>query len=188
VRDPNRKRRGLTPRVESLESVTLLSGLAAPAALRAAPTAIAAAQAAVTLSMATSGYYATVQQNPDTGTTTYFLTFGTLPGIGVAAVAGAINTPGFIGSGQATGTLTVYTYQGTLSLFVTSALVPGFSTLPSQLNWIITQATGRFQAMAGGVKGSISVALHPNPGGSPALGAPVFGTAGLAFSSPFPIA
>jgi hypothetical protein len=182
VWNPNRKRRGLTPRVESLESLTLLSGFAAPAATATA------AQAAVTLSMTTSGYYATVRQNPDIGTTTYFLTFGNLPGIGPAAVAGAINTPGFIASGQATGTLTVYTYQGTLTLFVTSALIPGFSALPTQLNWIITQATGRFHAMAGGARGSIAVALHPNPGGNPAPGSPVFGTASLVFSSPFPIA
>jgi hypothetical protein len=156
--------------VESLESVTLLSGLALPGAV--APAAVGpmlqapAPSATLDISGTQRGFYAAYRANPDAGTSYSLFGYGRLGAIGIAYGVGHVTTPGFIATGRATGTFTLYAAGGTVDLSVTSRPLPGFSTLPSLLIYTITGGTGAYSHAKG--YGTIDVTLRPlSPAGAP---------------------
>lgn len=165
MNDARRNGRRRVLQVESLESLTLLSGLAPPTLAPAVPAALGTVQAAarsVALNATTRGSYAFVQGNPDTGKAYYFVTAGWVPGLGYSTFSGSIHTPGFIRTGTAAGTMTVYTPRGTLTLQLTSDPVPGFSDLPTRVHWAITGGTNQLKGATG--SGTLDIALRPTWG------------------------
>ncbi|GAC1449035.1 MAG: hypothetical protein NVSMB9_32740 [Isosphaeraceae bacterium] len=162
----NANRRNLRKRplqVESLESLTLLSGFAARAGIH--PPAIvmeaSAPQAirAINLVATARGFYSSERKNPDTGTSYGLFAFGRAVGFGPLFIGGNLRTPGFIQQGHVTGTIHVSSFRGTVDLDVTGPQVPGFSQLPSTLTFKASHGTGRFVGASG--TGTIDVTLRP---------------------------
>jgi hypothetical protein len=182
MKDTYRPLRRRTLTVESLESMTLLSGLVpivGPAA-----TAISQAPAAPTaLNMTARGFFAFSRSNPDAGTTYFFFATTRIPGIGFTTVTGSITTPGFIMNGHATGTLQVHSPNGALTLSVTGPTQAGFSKLPTQLAFTVTSASGQLGSISG--SGTLSLALNQFGFRSPFTGS---GTVVMTFREPKPMA
>ncbi len=153
------QRRTRTLQVESLESKTLLSGIPTMG-LRQAPALVAhAAVTQVALNATTKGLFYTTKANPDTGTTYHIFTTGKTSGGAVVGVSGDLTTPGFIAQGRTSGTLTIFTTRGSLTLNVTGPLQAGFTPLPSTLGFTITGGTGAFANVQSGT-GKIAVKFH----------------------------
>jgi hypothetical protein len=129
-------RKALRPRLESLESKTVMSaGVATapvaavvdhgPAAVQPAhpvKSSLAAAQSdsSITLTGKAHGHYTSTQGPPDTGTHYDLRATGKLAHIGRAVVTGSFQTPGFILNGHASGTLKIAGPKGTLTLQLTT--------------------------------------------------------------------
>jgi len=165
-------RRNRTPQVETLESMTLLSGLPAlaaahPLVAQAAEVHAAAAAPKVALNATTRGFYTT--------------TLGRANGVGAVAVTRKLVSVGFIREGHATGTLTVRTARGNLTVDVTGPPQQGFSDLPTQFTFTVKGATGRFENATG--TGTLIVALKADPFTANAPNAHGHGSATLTFRS-----
>ena len=157
-------RRGRALQVESLEKLTLLSGLstlgmARPSAIVAEAVKATAAPATVNFTSATSGVYVAIQARPITGLQFTVTTEGIAAGGGVVSVFGKLNTPGFTAKGKTTGTLIVFSAAGDLTLAVAGTTQAGFSGLPATLNFTIVGGTGVFKHHFAG-KGTIAVAVQ----------------------------
>ena len=74
-------------------------------------------------------------------------------------MGGELLTPGNILNGRTTGTLTVFTARGTLTLSVTSPLQKGFSPLNTRLYFTITGGTGAYANNHSGT-GTINVSYR----------------------------
>ena len=169
MRNGAKKHRNQCLEVESMESLTLLSGMMAVVS-HPLPTAQISAQTIplpiiVGLKGTTNGVY-TSSSFPDTGTSYSVYTAGKLSGYGTGAVYGTMHSLGFIASGHATGTLHVILPGGTLTLTLTGPTQPGFSPLPKQFSFEITKGTGKFHNATGDPvgKGTVNVAIKPGPG------------------------
>ncbi len=171
-----RSRRDQPLQVESLEGLTLLSGLAASLAPTAAEITAAAART-VSLRAHAKGTFTTSHSLPDTGTTYNIVAKGATVGGARLSVKGDLQTPGFIAQGRTTGTLTVSTARGSLTLLVTGPLQPGFSPLPSKLGFTITGGTGIFAHNHSG-SGTILLTDHVT---SPSTSISPSGTISLVF-------
>ena len=155
--------------VESLESMTLLSGMTAVVG-HPLPAAQISSQAIplpiiVGLKGTTHGTY-TSSSFPDVGTSYSVSTAGKLSGYGVGTVYGTLHSLGFIASGHASGTLHVVLPGGTLTLKLTGPTQKGFSPLPKQFSFEITKGTGKFHNATGDPvgKGTVNVTIKPGPG------------------------
>ena len=155
MKDAPRRRGNFTPQVESLETLTLLSGLSTVAHPVAA---VVSLSKPVVLDLTTTGPFAYTQANPDTGKTYYFIQYGYTKALGNFGVTGSAGTLGFIASGHATGTLTFLTTKGKLTLQLTGPKQPGFAPLPTVFAWKVVAGTGGFSGAVGG--GTVTVALH----------------------------
>ncbi len=157
-------RRNCPLQVESLESMTLLSSI--PAMGLPLGPALVQKQAAtpVAFNATTRGLFFTTQSNPDTGTTYHVFTIGRNSGGVLVGVSGDLVTPGFI-RGRTTGTLTVFTARGSLTLDVTGPVQNGPAPLPSTLGYTITGGTGAFANNHSG-SGTIAVSYHVNHTGT----------------------
>ena len=172
----NRRNRPL--QVEALESYVLLTGLPAAGMIQAA--AVSAADA-LHFSGTTKGTFVATQSNPDTGKDYHVVTQGKTTIGTPIAVTGDLVTPGFVAQGRTTGTLTVTTAKGTLTLAISSPLQKGFSPLPSLLTYRITGGTGVFANQHSG-RGTISVSYHVlNTAAGSATGFSQAGTISLVF-------
>jgi hypothetical protein len=178
MRKYSRKRLRQEPGIETLEAKTLLSSLRMTEVVHALSAEVSGIRAAALPSLTTRGIYARVQVNPDTGRTYFFQTFGSSPFFGTALVVGSITTPGFVATGQAAGTLTLYSAKGVLTVSV-SKTVPGFSSLPSQLGFTITGGTGQFSNLHG--SGTLTDTIYQTWGGPPAPVSLTGGSAVLSF-------
>jgi hypothetical protein len=159
------KRRKRALEFDTLESMTLLSGVTAWVHGSVAPVSAMVSAATVqakALPVAVNGFsrgVASFQNRPDVGTTYSLGTFGPFSGLGRAVVSGTLHTVGFIAQGQATGTLTLYAHRGSLTLTLTGPTQPGFSPLPSSFLFSITGSTGRLAGATG--NGTVDVSFRP---------------------------
>jgi hypothetical protein len=138
-----RSRKDLRPRIESLETKTVMSAgvstsLAAALAAKREPgpvvptassptgaTDVVSAQTkTVNLSGQVAGTYTTTQGPPDTGTQYRIKASGSITPIGLATVSGSFRTLGFINGGVETGTLTIVGPHGKLTLKLTKTINP----------------------------------------------------------------
>src|SRR5262249_26228889 len=140
MRDGDRKRRKRKRALgfETLESMTLLSGVWVPGVSGSAPlvapaatgssTGMGSVQADASKPVAVNGPVRGVasfdRTLPDAGTTYTLGTIGRFSGLGHAVVSGTLHSVGFIAQGQATGALTLYAHQGSLSLQLTGPTQP----------------------------------------------------------------
>jgi hypothetical protein len=156
MKDPTRWR----PQLESLESVTLLSGpSAAVHGVLAALATTASSAAAVHLTGTARGTYHVSIANPDTGKDYTFLGSGQIAPLGTATLNGAIQSPGFIAIGHSTGSLVLSTPKGSVTLNLTGPPQKGFTPVPDVFNFTITKATGTFKGDHG--TGYIDLVLGP---------------------------
>jgi hypothetical protein len=154
----NRKR--VAPRLEALESLTVLSsGLAGSAAAAVSPTAGQSATHAIHLQGSATGHYTLTVKNPDIGGDYSITAKGKLTPLGpVVDVTGDITTPGNIAHGKDTGHLTLSTPTRTLSLQLTQTSSRNSSTLMFQFK--ITGGTRTYSHDKG--SGTVSVTFTPD--------------------------
>jgi hypothetical protein len=101
-----------------------------------------------------TGTFETFEANPDAGTTYTFSGAGFDQGV-VSTLTGSVQTPGFIAEAMVQGTLQVSTGATTQTLAIFGPRVPGFSPLPTTLNYTVV-----------GVLGTVG---HPTVGGTIAV-------------------
>ena len=151
-------------RLEMLEGRELLStmSVATEGARHIAPSMAVSAEVARSrgFNFLTSGTLNQMFSNPDTGKHYQISTSGRVAGLGAVKVTGELNTPGFIMSSTVTGNLTIHSRRGTLQASLSSAPVPGFSSIPNTLTFTITGGTGAFVRYHTG-HGTIQVTLLP---------------------------
>jgi hypothetical protein len=158
----HRRKFAARPRVESLEPVTLLSGLGAPTAIVSA-LAIASAPKELAVHGDFHGTYTIHVQIPDTGASYSFPGKGQVKHFGRMSITGDLQSTGFIFQGHAGGTLTLSSARGTLTLSLTGPPQGGFSDLPNQFTYTVSGGTGRFAH----VKDTGTVTLNRIPGTVP---------------------
>jgi hypothetical protein len=95
------------------------------------------------------GGYTSTMQIPDTGTAYHLDGQGVFTTLGFATVTGDLHSVGFIAKGQATGTLTLTTAQGTVTLDLTGPTQSSFAPLPEQFTYQITAGTGAYANLQG---------------------------------------
>jgi hypothetical protein len=140
------------PRVESLESMTLLSGVSA-----AARGAIAALLGPVAPTSghkieptgSVKGTYHVHITNPDIGKEFIFFGSGQVAPLKHVKLTGHITSPGFIYHGHSTGLLVLSDPNGSVTLAVTGPPQNGFTPIPDVFNFKITSASGKFKGDTG---------------------------------------
>ena len=159
-----RERLRLRPRVESLESMTLLSGVSA--AVRGAIAALLAPVAPtsgheIDLTGTVTGTYHVHSSNPDTGKDFSFFGSGPVAPLGHVELTGHINSPGFIARGHSRGLLVLSNPNGSLTLAVAGPEQNGFTPVPDTFTFKITSASGKFKGDTG--TGFMVLELNPSP-------------------------
>jgi hypothetical protein len=107
-----------------------------------------------------TGSYTTPFTLPDLGHEYDFTGTGTIAPLGGVAVAGRINTPGFIASGFAAGQLTLTSPAESVTLSLKGPRESGFGPLPRRLAFTVASATGRYHGMH--ASGHVTIHLNPN--------------------------
>jgi hypothetical protein len=161
-----RKQYQAHPRVEGLESMTLLSGAtgalagAVPAAVQSLPL----APEPITLVGQAHGSYVARQSNPDTGTHYTLAAEGRVSPLGPTFLTGSFTTPGFIHNGTTEGTLTLRDARGSITMKIATfpsstaaSSAGGQSTI--EFAYTVTGGTGRFRNASG--HGLVFVKLNP---------------------------
>ena len=112
-----------------------------------------------------SGKYGLAPTIPDIGARYVFDGTGTAGDLGSVSAHGLVSLPGFISTGNATGTLTLTQVgpsaspvNNSVTLRLTGPTEAGFGPFPSTLSYTITSGTGAFGGAAG--SGSIAVTLN----------------------------
>ena len=98
------------------------------------------------------------QQNPDTGKSYRIATVGSISPLGQTSESAKVQTTGFIASGMATGTMTISSRRGNLTLQLKGPVQPGFAPLPTAMSYTITSGTRTYVGANG--SGSIGITLH----------------------------
>lgn len=148
------RRRSRQPQVETLEAMTLLSGVTAmvmhPTSALVMPAGTPSTPEIVALNGHASGSYTSSRKFSDAGTA-YKLekVSGTFAGYGRGVVTGTLHTPGFIRNSDTVGTLKVALPGGSVVLALFSGSQKSFAGLPSQLTYVITRGNGKFHDAAG---------------------------------------
>jgi hypothetical protein len=133
------------PQVESLESMTLLSGASA-----AVGGSIAAMTSQVLhLDGMIKGTYHEHLPIPDVGKSYTFTGSGQINPLGRSSLSGSVQTLGFIASGHAHGTLVLSNAHGSVTLQLTGPAQQGFASLPHTFSYTITSASGKFKGDTG---------------------------------------
>lgn len=140
--------------MESLEAMTLLSGVAA---LVATPPPTFAGH--VVFNATAHGTYTSHDHIPDVGRSFNVVTHGHADGLGAVDIVGSFHATGFTGTGNATGSLTVHTHRGTLDINATGPVQSGFAKLPTQFTFQIEGGTGKYKGATG--SGELTVTLSP---------------------------
>jgi hypothetical protein len=113
-----------------------------------------------------SGTYVMPSALPDVGQGYVLSGSGTLGAWGPFQASGSLSTPGFIFLSTAYGTLTVSNGAGSVTLWLQSMPLTGFSTLPQDFDYGVQQATGAYAGLS--VAGTIKVMLTPAAGSADA--------------------
>jgi hypothetical protein len=103
----------------------------------------------LTLTGQVSGTWVRVFSNPDVGATQALTGSGTVKPLGNVQANGTLHLTGFVAQGEATGTLTLTTGRGRVTLALVGPPQPGFSGPPSSFHYTITGGTGRFAHATG---------------------------------------
>ncbi len=187
-----RKTWGRIPQLESLETMALLSGVAAAAhhhvAAEVAPPGglpmIPVGSTALEISGTAQGGYVRFQRNPDTGSTYRFFASGQLTPLGSTIETGTIKAPGFIRGELATGTVHILAAKGTVTLQLTqepTTTSTAASPIVYHFNYGITKATGAYKGDQGA--GTVDVTLTPKTTSTSPAGTS-FGTISLVYAVP----
>ena len=177
MRDHLRRR----PRLEELESMTLLSGVSAvmPAAA-AAVTPITPMSHELNLTGSVHGNYHT-REIPDAGKTYTFFGHGSVSPLGRTSMSGNVQLPGLIISPVIPGTtppvmapnahgqVFLSDARGSLTLTLTAPSSDNSSTLPPFFKYTITNASGRFRGDTG--SGYLVIDVTPKVTPTPTAGA-----------------
>jgi hypothetical protein len=142
----------LHPLVEDLESLTLLSGLPTIAAAVAElqPLVTSPRPKTVKLSGTVKGTYEDIGAIVrDQGLTFHFSGQGKVEPQGTVSLGGALREVGLIAGGRASGTLTLTTSQGSVTLTLTGPKQNGPASLPNHFSFKITAATGAYSRDVG---------------------------------------
>lgn len=163
MRATPRRRVNRPLQVETLESVTLLSGLTT--GLMAPPALIQSqaihATVSIGLSGTTRGSFTYYRANPDTGTQYNLYTGGVLAGLGGVSAVGTVRSLGNVAQGQAQGHLTIYTGRGAIYVYLAGPVQSGHSPLPTMFYYGITGGTGKWAGATG--FGTVNLALQTFP-------------------------
>ncbi len=174
-----RERRQARPQLESLESMTLLSGMAAMMPIHAEVSTTTGT--ALTLTGTEKGVF--LAHTTKTAKNYAIDTAGTLSPIGRAAITGSLQVARGISSGPPSGTLHLITAKGTLTLQIPqSVALPGGLPTATGTNeivdtYVITKGTGAYK----GDTGSGVVEFTFNPAGS--FGAFQIGRVNITFTT-----
>ena len=168
----NRPQTALRPRVESLESLTLLSGLAASmhavAALATAPNPTTPRDLA--LNGTVHGTY-TSHSLPDVGTTYDLTGHGHVSHLGRTSLTGNLHSVGFIvmlpvsattPDAHATGQVFLSDSRGTVTLTLTGPPQEAFANLPDRFTYKVTNGSGAFRNVSD--TGTIVLVRDPSHG------------------------
>ena len=91
------------------------------------------------------GTYVTAKPSiPDKGTTYRYTGSGTTT-LGATSLTGSRTSPGYVMSASCDGRLQLATAQGSLTISLRSAPVPGFSACPRESAWTINSASGHYR-------------------------------------------
>jgi hypothetical protein len=110
-----------------------------------------------------TGTYLPAPVASDIGATYVFNGTGTVGDMGSVAAHGIVTLPGFVVTGNATGTLTLTSASaaaaagGSVTLKLSGPEEAGDGSFPTMLSFVITGGTGRFAGASG--SGSIAVTL-----------------------------
>jgi hypothetical protein len=137
------------PQLETLEAMTLLSGVAGglhhiAAVDLSVPPSGPTTPVKVSLNGTLTGTYHQKDGLPDTGDNFTFFGHGKVGPLGVADVTGHAHSLGNVASGQAHGLLVISTPQGSLTLKLEGPTQKGLSSLPDRFTFKITNASGRY--------------------------------------------
>jgi hypothetical protein len=106
---------------------------------------------------------------PDTGNKFDLSGQGRFLGLDMITVSGWVRTTGFVGNdGHATGSVTLSSAKGSVTLELTGPVQPGFSALPEQFSYVVTGGTGAYARVAG--QGTLSLMLAASPVAGPVHG------------------
>jgi hypothetical protein len=156
------------PQLESLESVTLLSGSAA--AVRGAIAALVAPSTptsghTIHLTGTARGSYHVHIINPDIGKDFTFFGSGQVAPLGHVDLTGHINSPGFIANGHSKGLLVLSNPNGSVTLSLIGPVQSGFTPVPDTFTFKITSASGKFKGDTG--TGFMVLELEPAAASTP---------------------
>jgi hypothetical protein len=122
------------------------------------------------------GSFAAIPTIPDTGNQFDLTGQGRFLGLDMTNVSGWVRTTGFVGGdGHATGSVTLQTAKGSVTLELTGPPQPGFSSLPEQFSYTVTGGTGAYARVTG--QGTLELLLAATPAG--AVASPVHGSFAL---------
>jgi hypothetical protein len=156
-----RRDRKSRPVLESLEGRQLLSSYPTVSTqIQPGGPMIPVASQHVVLTGSIKGTLTSKMSVPDTGHHYVLFGMGRLSPTGMSVATGSLQTPGFIASGQSSGTVTLGGRGGTLKLQLTSPAAPGFSSLPGLFLYNIVSGSGRFHGAAG--SGSVTLSQEPS--------------------------
>lgn len=146
------------PSVEPLESVTLLSGLAASVPLVPAKVSTMSTGKELDLSGTLHGTYHQQPSIPDVGKAYNLSGSGHVKPMGRSSVTGGLHSTGFIATGHAGGQIFLSDSRGTVTLTLTGPPQQGFANLPNTFNYTVTNASGKFLGDTG--SGQIVLVRH----------------------------
>jgi hypothetical protein len=158
------------PGVESLEGRMLLSAVRVPVAHAPALVASTASGRRLVLDGTLQGTWSKTQANPDVGGSETLQGWGSTQPLGQVQATGTLQTPGFIRSARATGSLTLSNAQGSVTLRLVGVMgQPGSSSSPpSALRYTVVKGTGQYAQATG----SGTALLQQRPLQRPAPGPP----------------
>jgi hypothetical protein len=96
-----------------------------------------------------TGTWSAHPANPDIGPIQTLTGSGTVRPLGHVQAHATLHLTGFIASGHATGTLTLASRRGSVTLALVGATQPGFSGAPTTWSYTIVQGSGRWVRAAG---------------------------------------